>query len=52
MARPADTDPPGELMYKEISLSDLDKCDEILNYLKDLSVNQRKTILSGLVVIS
>jgi hypothetical protein len=37
---------------KEISKSDFDKCDEILNYLKDLKPNQRKTILSGLVVIS
>ena len=37
---------------KEIQKSDFDKCDEILEYLKDLSANQRKTILSGLVVIS
>ena len=37
---------------KEISKTDFDKCDEILEYLKDLKSNQRKTILSGLVVIS
>lgn len=37
---------------KEMVKTDFDKCDEILNYLKDLSANQRKTILSGLVVIS
>jgi hypothetical protein len=38
---------------KEISKkSDFDKCDEILDYLKELNPNQRKTILSALVVIS
>ena len=37
---------------KEISKTDFDKCDEILEYLKGLKPNQRKTILSGLVVIS
>jgi integrase len=37
---------------KEISKSDFDDCEKILNYLKELKPNQRKTILSGLVVIS
>ena len=32
--------------------SDFDNCDKILEYLKDLKSNQRKTILSALVVIS
>jgi hypothetical protein len=37
---------------EEISKSDFDECDEILQYLKNLKPNQRKTILSALVVIS
>jgi len=37
---------------KEISKSNFDDCDKILEYLKELKPNQRKTILSGLVVIS
>ena len=37
---------------KEISKSDFDDCKKILEYLKDLKSNQRKTILSALVVIS
>ena len=37
---------------KEISKGDFDDCTEILEYLKGLKPNQRKTILSGLVVIS
>lgn len=37
---------------KEMVKTDFDKCDEILEYLKELNPNQRKTILSGLVVIS
>jgi len=37
---------------KEISKSDFDDCDEILQYVKELKPNQRKTILSALVVIS
>lgn len=37
---------------KEISKTDFDDCEKILNYLKELKPNQRKTILSGLVVIS
>ena len=36
---------------KEISKSDFDDCEKILEYLKGLKPNQRKTILSGLVVI-
>ena len=32
--------------------TDFDDCEKILNYLKELKPNQRKTILSGLVVIS
>lgn len=37
---------------KDISKKDFDECDKILEYLKELKPNQRKTILSGLVVIS
>ena len=37
---------------KEISKSDFDDCTKILEYLKELKPNQRKTILSALVVIS
>ena len=37
---------------KEISKTDFDDCEKILDYLKGLKPNQRKTILSGLVVIS
>jgi len=37
---------------KQISKSDFDDCTKILEYLKDLKPNQRKTILSALVVIS
>jgi len=37
---------------KEISKSDFDDCNKILEYLKELKPNQRKTILSALVVIS
>lgn len=37
---------------KEIIKTDFDDCDKILEYLKELKPNQRKTILSALVVIS
>ena len=41
-----------EFKYKEISKTNFDDCDKILEYLKGLKPNQRKTILSGLIVIS
>ena len=37
---------------KEMVKSDFDDCTKILEYLKELKPNQRKTTLSGLVVIS
>ena len=37
---------------KEMKENDFDKCDEILDYLKDVPANRRKTILSALVVLT
>ena len=37
---------------KDLSIENLDKSEEILNYLKDIPINTRRTILSALYVIT